>query len=838
MQDGKATPKIIDFGVAKAIGEQPLTDRTLTTAFAQMVGTPMYMSPEQAELSPLGVDTRSDIYSLGVMLYELLTGATPFDKDRLHAAPYDEMRRIIREEEPPRPSARLSSLSLGARAGVRETASLSTTTIAERRRTDPHRLMQTVRGELDWIVMKCLEKDRNRRYESPNSLARDIERYLSDDPVQACPPSASYRFRKFARRNKTLLLAGGAIAAALLIGLGLSTWMYFRERAAVQLAKANEARATSEAAKSKLVAQFMTDMLKGVAPGVALGRDTQMLREILDSTAERLDNLNNQAEVEADLRTTLGNVYSDLGEYASAAEMHRKAMALRKKLYGDQHPDVTQSLDYLSGGNYWDARGSDVEELHREAAERRRKLRNDQNKLNEVEAIYRELLEIDPEGATEHNYHLRLAETVLGKNQVNDAQGQDARRHIRRAMEGYAQVAIQYPNDVYRRLEAANGYVAVAKICTGFRDYFANEIEEAHRRLFAELHALLAKFPDSNQCHWQCAMIYRSWAFAVMIDTNSAYLSQAEQAYRNAIELLEKKSLAAADPPRVSHYLASTHGYLGDVLLRLGRPNEAETAFRTAIDHYDERPMETEREPIEELELGADYIRFAYLLATREHPDEASGLLDKAALSIERLGNTDYTGQHIALLAIARLRLGDNRGYQEACAALEKAVDTSGDEAAPTKLPWVCAIGPNALDDLTTPLKQAEANIANHPINAPYFDLVVLGGVLYRAGKYDRAVRHLEESIATFPSDRPFGAGTVLFPQLFLAMTRWQQGQKDQARRILDEIQPAIDDELRSPLSLWQRRATLEILRREAEAMIGQKEADEAVENESSSNDE
>jgi serine/threonine protein kinase len=226
MQDGRPAPKIIDFGVAKAI-DQRLTEHTLTTAFAQMLGTPMYMSPEQAELSPLGVDTRSDIYSLGVLFYELLTGATPFDKERLHSAPYDEMRRIIREEEPPRPSARLHSLSdslpLAARDGEGETAKLATT-IAERRRTDPRRLVQTVRGELDWIVMKCLEKDRNRRYETPNSLARDIERYLSDEPVQACPPSAGYRFRKFARRNKSLLTAGGAIAAALVVGLGLATW--------------------------------------------------------------------------------------------------------------------------------------------------------------------------------------------------------------------------------------------------------------------------------------------------------------------------------------------------------------------------------------------------------------------------------------------------------------------------------------------------------------------------------------------------------------------------------------------------------------------------------------
>ena len=155
-----------------------------------MVGTPLYMSPEQAQLSCLDVDTRSDIYSLGVLLYELLTGTTPLDKERLCAAGYDEMRRIIREEEPPRPSTRLSTLGLAA------------TTAATRRQSDPHRLSGLLRGELDWIVMKALEKDRNRRYETANSMARDVERYLHDEPVLACPPSAWYRLRKFTRRHK------------------------------------------------------------------------------------------------------------------------------------------------------------------------------------------------------------------------------------------------------------------------------------------------------------------------------------------------------------------------------------------------------------------------------------------------------------------------------------------------------------------------------------------------------------------------------------------------------------------------------------------------------------
>jgi serine/threonine protein kinase/tetratricopeptide (TPR) repeat protein len=236
LHDGTPVPKIIDFGIAKAMGHQ-LTDKTIYTNYTQLVGTPLYMSPEQAALSGLDVDTRSDIYSLGVLQYELLTGTTPFNKERLRTAGYDEMRRIIREEDPPRPSTRISTLTKSspdaahAETGI-GSAPTTIATIATQRKSDPKRLSQLFRGELDWIVMKALEKDRNRRYETATAFAADVQHYLADEPVQACPPSAFYRFRKFVRRNKASLAVVASVLAMSLALAGAEIW--FGHQKAVQ----------------------------------------------------------------------------------------------------------------------------------------------------------------------------------------------------------------------------------------------------------------------------------------------------------------------------------------------------------------------------------------------------------------------------------------------------------------------------------------------------------------------------------------------------------------------------------------------------------------------------
>jgi serine/threonine protein kinase/tetratricopeptide (TPR) repeat protein/WD40 repeat protein len=315
--DGVPVVKVIDFGVAKALGQQ-LTDKTVFTAFTQMIGTPLYMSPEQAELSGLDIDTRTDVYSLGVLLYELLTGTTPFDKERLKSAAFDEIRRIIREEEPQKPSTRLSSLSSRhapravAPDGARSVPTTSLASVAALRKMEPRRLSQLVRGDLDWIVMKALEKDRNRRYETANGFVLDIQRYLADEPVSAFPPSVAYRFRKFARRNKTTLTTAAVVALALIGGTAISVWQAVRATEAASQAETAEQKALTDRDRAKRAEREArlreAEALAGQAHGIrlsrrpgqrfdaldALGKAATIGRE-LDQPTEWFDHLRNEA---------------------------------------------------------------------------------------------------------------------------------------------------------------------------------------------------------------------------------------------------------------------------------------------------------------------------------------------------------------------------------------------------------------------------------------------------------------------------------------------------------------------------------------------------------------
>src|SRR5258708_5736833 len=349
--EGVAMPMVIDFGVAKATTNQRLTDKTVFTAFEMLIGTPAYMSPEQATLSSVDVDTRTDIYSLGVLLYELLTSSTPFETEELLKAGLDEIRRVIREQEPLRPSTRLSKM-----------AEADLTTIAQQRRCEPPRLIHSIRGDLDWIAMRALEKDRTRRYETANDLAMDVKRFLENEPVSARPPSKLYQFQKSVQRNR-LLFAGVSVIAVLLISsLIILSALLTRERQARR--------------QSQLVTPLLEDMLKGVGVSVAWGADIRIkLQDILDRATKRVrTELRDQPAVEAHLCGLIANLYLDIGKYDEAEKLDRISLTNEWKMYGRNSAEAAATL-YDLGTTLW-KKGDlgNAEKAHREALSIRQRL--------------------------------------------------------------------------------------------------------------------------------------------------------------------------------------------------------------------------------------------------------------------------------------------------------------------------------------------------------------------------------------------------------------------------------------------------------------------------------
>ena len=344
--DGVPIVKVIDFGVAKAT-DQKLTERTVFTAIGQMIGTPAYMSPEQADVSGIDIDTRSDVYSLGVLLYELLTGTTPLEFRMLREAGFAEIQRLIRAQEPPRPSARLSSLGDSA------------TTLAGNRGTEPRRLAQMLAGDLDWIVMKALAKDRDLRYDTPGNFAADIDRYLRGDAILARPPSSIYRLKRFAQRNRVAVLTTAAVAMSLVIGTAVAAWQAVlatqaqhdalisarAERDAKEIAQKREAetRAVLEFVENRVFAAAGPKSQDG-----GMGYDVKLADAIKSGLKFVETSFPNQPLIEARLRMSMGQSFLRLGDAPTAADQYQRARDLYTQELGPDHLDVIAAVTGLS----------------------------------------------------------------------------------------------------------------------------------------------------------------------------------------------------------------------------------------------------------------------------------------------------------------------------------------------------------------------------------------------------------------------------------------------------------------------------------------------------------
>jgi tetratricopeptide (TPR) repeat protein len=665
LNDGKPVVKVIDFGVAKALGQR-LTEKSLFTGYAQMIGTPLYMSPEQAELSGRDVDTRTDVYALGVLLYELLTGTTPFDKERLRTVGYDEFRRIIREEEPPQPSMRVS------------TQGEASTAASTRRQSDPQRLSRLFRGDLDWIVMKALEKDRDRRYDTASALAADVQRYLADEAVLASPPSLRYRLGKFLRRHRGPVLAASVILVLLVGGIIGTSLGFVRAERLRRIAQENEQTAQKEKinAQASAVAERLAQQNEATERKKAEAAQRQAmeaLRATTDDVVEQLigakpvlgpvekDFLENTLkrwqtfaaekgdgelarQVRAEGVTRVARLRANLGEYDAALAGFHEAAVLWGKLAAE-FPAVPQyRLELAQTHGY---RGDVLWEL---------------DKTAEAEDAYRQVRGIQAKLAAEfpavpqYRYYLALSQSSLGRLLCDLGRRAEAEDAYRQALDIQAELAAEFPAVPQYRRALAQIHVKRGLL---FRDLGKRgEAEEVYRRAMTIQVKLAADFPAVPQYRLELALSHH-YLGNLLADLGKRV--DAEDAYRRALGIEEKLAAEFPAVPRFRQVLAKSHNDLGIVLRSdAGRRAEAEAAHRQALGIREKLAADFPAVPQYQSELALSHNNLATLLLDLGKPDKADAAY-RQALGIQEKLAADFPAvpQYSYELALSHNNLGN-----------------------------------------------------------------------------------------------------------------------------------------------------------------------------------
>jgi serine/threonine protein kinase/tetratricopeptide (TPR) repeat protein len=863
--DGTPMVKVIDFGIAKAIGHQ-LTDKTIYTQFTQLVGSPLYMSPEQAGLSGVDVDTRTDIYALGVLLYELLTGTTPFEKERFKEAGYEELRRIIREEEPPKPSTRISTL--GERA----------TTVSTDRKSDPNRLSQSVRGELDWIVMKALEKDRNVRYETASAFAGDIKRYLHDEPVQACPPSAWYRLRKFARRNRFSFAIGTLGAAALIlaaIGLAIANRLIMAEKSqkedALKEAIANLQAADDNfekacAAVDRMLTRVAEEQLR-YEPGTV-----KLRRRLLEDAREFYLGFLRQKSTEPRLRqetaraySRLGNIYHILGQPRESEEAYRQAIDLLEGL-ASEFPREPEYRIELADGHLGTASALGL--AGRRQEEEQACLRF----LSILEALSGEFPD-QPAYRSKRiqgQIHLACVALCIGKYRHAEEIARDALGSAERLVAGSPHLRDYHVCRVHCRRVLANAL------------HFSGQVEEAEklqRQALDLVREWLASERNTNPEQRHLLAICLTELAQIQVSAGNSH--EAEKYLREALLIGQHLTVGFPSIHEYGITFAGSSGVLNSLLVSSGRGDEAEKSYRSLLSTFESMAADSPAAPEYRHCIAVCQTRLGELLIADGHFREAEERLGEALRLYSRLAaEFPLFSMYWLELMDTRFRLrflflasGRFRAEEKACReSLAMAEKSATDFPSLHRFRYFIALGHHQLGEVLVELgrpEEAEKELRRgleiwsalvrdfpslgeyrswlawchndladlfatcpatsyrdpvqavefaqkavnlHPEKGAFWN--TLGTAHYRAGDYPAAVRELEKAAKMHH-------GGDCYDWFFLAMSHWRLGQKSLARQFYDRAVAWMENDQKKANHDAFQHARFRRFRAEAAELLG-----------------